>query len=156
MRIELTSSAWKAVILPLNYTCVAGEGVEPPALAYETSELPLLYRRELRRPCYHCVHEMSPHTCISQGQLSSHKESNPNQWITNPPLCQLSYKSKEFRGKMVVYLPRVDTNLLGEFFCIHSRCLSTPNCQKSCLHYFAKYTNYCKSNLIGVGNVIND
>ena len=35
MRIELTTSAWKAEVLPLNYTriCMVGrDGIEPPTL----------------------------------------------------------------------------------------------------------------------------
>jgi hypothetical protein len=46
MRIELTTSAWKAEVLPLNYTRIilAGVvGIEPTPKVLETFVLPLNY-----------------------------------------------------------------------------------------------------------------
>ncbi len=47
MRIELTTTAWKAVVLPLNYTRVikmeAATGFEPVIKVLQTCALPLGY-----------------------------------------------------------------------------------------------------------------
>ncbi len=48
MRIELTTSAWKAEVLPLNYTRTfekleAATGFEPVIKVLQTSALPLGY-----------------------------------------------------------------------------------------------------------------
>ena len=47
MRIELTTTAWKAVVLPLNYTRIvileAATGFEPVIKVLQTSALPLGY-----------------------------------------------------------------------------------------------------------------
>jgi hypothetical protein len=47
MRIELTTSAWKAEVLPLNYTRIlkleAAPGFEPGIKVLQTSALPLGY-----------------------------------------------------------------------------------------------------------------
>ena len=47
MRIELTTTAWKAVVLPLNYTrkskTKAATGFEPVIKVLQTSALPLGY-----------------------------------------------------------------------------------------------------------------
>jgi hypothetical protein len=51
MRIELTTSAWKAEVLPLNYTRIlileATPGFEPGIKVLQTSALPLGYAAQL-------------------------------------------------------------------------------------------------------------